>query len=45
MILFNFGVATEANNFETETLDQVWIKDDKEQLVLMEDNDNESDKE
>lgn len=45
MILFNFGVATEANNFETETFDQVWIKDDNGQLVLMEDNDNESNKE
>ena len=45
MILFNFGVATEANNFETETFDQVWIKDDNGQLVLMEDKDDESDKE
>lgn len=45
MILFNFGVATEANDFETETLDQVWIKDDNGQLVLMEDKDNESNKE
>lgn len=45
MILFNFGVATEANNFETETLDQIWIKDDNGQLVLMEDKDDEDNKE
>lgn len=37
MNFFNFGVATEANNYETETTDQIWIKDDNGQLILMED--------
>lgn len=36
MGLFNFGVAIEANNYETETEDQVWIKNENGQLVLME---------
>lgn len=45
MILFNFGIATEANDFETKNLDQVWIKGDNGQLVLMEDSSNENNKE
>lgn len=37
MNLFNFfTVATEPNNYETKTEDQVWIKNDKGQLILME---------
>lgn len=37
MNLFNlFRVATEPNNYETETEDQVWIRNDKGQLILME---------
>jgi len=37
MNLFNlFRVATEPNDYEIEMEDQVWIKDDKGQLILME---------
>ena len=42
MNLFHFGVATEANDFYAETLDQIWIKDDKGQLILVEENDDEN---
>lgn len=39
MNLFRFGVATEANDFEeTEQLDEIWIKNDKGQLIQLEDN-------
>jgi len=38
MILFNFGVATEANDYEIQdTEDQIWIKAEDGSLVLMED--------
>lgn len=38
MILFNFGVATEANNYEPEDIeDQIWVKAEDGTLVLMED--------
>lgn len=43
MNLFNlFRVATEPNDYETEIEDQVWIRNDKGQLILMEvkDDDN-----
>ena len=33
MSLFHFGIATEANNYETDTEDQIWIKNDKGELV------------
>jgi hypothetical protein len=37
MNLFNlFRVATEPNDYETEIEDQVWIRNDKGQLILME---------
>lgn len=36
MILFNFGIATEPNNYENKEEDQVWIKDDRGQLILVE---------
>lgn len=45
MNLFHFGTATESNDYYTETLDQIWIKDDNGQLVLMEDKDDEDNKE
>ena len=38
MILFNFGVATEANDYEVQDIeDQIWIKTENGTLVLMED--------
>lgn len=43
MGLFNFGVATEANDYEINMEDQVWIKNDKGQLVLMEAKNNDDD--
>ena len=44
MNLFHFGVATESNDFYAEILDQIWIKGDNGQLVLMEDSKDESNK-
>ncbi len=39
MILFNFNVATEPNDFEeTDALDEIWIQNDKGVLVKVEDN-------
>ena len=44
MNLFNFfTVATEPNNYEVKTEDQVWIKNDKGQLVLIEVKNNDDD--
>lgn len=45
MGLFNFRVATEANNYTADTEDQIWIKGDNGQLVLLEDSANENNKE
>ncbi len=46
MNLFNFfTVATEPNDYETITEDQVWIKNDKGQLILMEVKDNDDNQE
>lgn len=45
MSLFHFGVAKEANDFYADTYDQVWIKGDNDQLILMEDSTNENNKE
>ena len=45
MILFHFGTAKESNDFEADTLDQVWIKGDNGQLTLLEDSSNENNKE
>jgi len=46
MALFNFGVATEANIHEIfDCQDEIWIKNDKGQLVLMEDSSNADTKE
>ena len=42
MVLFHFGVATEPNNFDADTNDQVWIKGDNGQLILLEDSTNEN---
>ena len=42
MNFFNFGVAIEANNYEIETTDQIWLKNEDGQLVLMEENNNDS---
>lgn len=44
MRLFNFGVATEANDYIADTEDQVWIKGDNGQLTLLEDSTNENNK-
>lgn len=44
MNLFHFGTAKEPNNFYDETLDQIWIKGDNGQLVLMEDSTDENNK-
>ena len=43
MSLFNFGVATEPNDYFADMDDQIWIKDDKGQLILLEDENNEND--
>ena len=45
MKLFNINVATEANDYMTDTDDQVWIKGDNGQLILLEDSTDESNKE
>ena len=46
MSLFYFGVATEPNNFTQKgQKDQVWIKNDKGQLILMEVKDNDDNQE
>ena len=43
MNIFNIGVATEANDYEElDTLDEVWIKNDKGELVKLEDDENEA---
>lgn len=43
MGLFNFGVAIEANDYEDENiLDEVWIKNDKGELVKLEDDEDET---
>ena len=36
MSLFRFGVATENNNYEEETEDKVWVRDESGYLILVE---------
>lgn len=45
MSLFHFGVATEANDYDMKTEDQIWIRNDNGELVLMEEDEDDSDKE
>lgn len=45
MALFRFGVATEANNYNIEIEDQIWIKTEDGHFILMEDDENEGNKE
>lgn len=40
MALFRFGVATEANDYNVETEDQIWVKTNDGRLVLVEDKNN-----
>jgi len=35
MALFRFGVATEKNNYEEDTEDKVWIRNEDGKLVLI----------
>lgn len=43
MPLFRFGVATEPNDYyKDEQTDEIWIRNDEGQLVLVEDNSYES---
>lgn len=43
MKLFNFGIATEANNYEAAETEEIWVKNEQGQLVLVEDGSNEND--
>lgn len=46
MNIFNkFNVATEANNYSEESTDQVWIRNEQGELVLMEVKEDENDSE
>lgn len=43
MGIFNIGVATENNDYEIDTHDQIWILSENGQLVFMEDSEHEND--
>ena len=46
MALFHFGVATEANDFEVQDIeDQIWVRTEDGKLVLVEDNNDGDDQE
>lgn len=42
MSLFKIGIATEANNYQEDVKDQIWIKTEDGKFVLVEDDKNES---
>lgn len=44
-ILKRFSVATEANNYIEETEDQIWVRNEQGELVLMEENEDEDNSE
>ena len=45
MKLFNFGTAIESNDYFEDTPDEVWIRNDNGELVLMEEEKDENDTE
>ena len=42
MNIFNIGVATEANNYEKEAEDEIWIRTEDGRFIKLEDGSNEN---